>query len=443
MLLARKGYRVLVVDRAHFPSDTVSTHLVHAPGVAALERWGLRDRLVATRRPPIATYSFDLGPFVIRGTPQAADDVAVAYRPRRAILDKLLLDAAARAGADVREDFVVDELLVDHGQVVGIRGHGPTGARIEEHARIVVGRTAPILGSRRRSAPSATTKKPVLAVANYSYRSGFPVDDAEWMLRPGYGYGAFPTNHDLTMVLAAWPHASLQTIKRDIDGSYHRAVADAFGDRAAGARREERIIGSGVPNHFRIPYGPGWVLVGDAGYVKDPVTAQGITDAFLHAELCATAIDTALSGDQSYAYAMAAYHRKRHAEVAPIYDFTTQLATLEPPPPPLQQVLRSIAGNQPAMDQFASLFTGTVAPDGVLRGEPRRSARRAARRGVAAALNRDAGTPWVRHLASAGQLMASAWHRATSRGCAAVSKPLAAARKWSRAPCRSPRARAR
>ncbi len=165
------------------------------------------------------------------------------------------------------------------------------------------------------------------------------------------------------MVLAAWPHAQFHAVKQDIDGNYHRAIAGVFGDRLAGARREERIRGGGVPNHFRIPYGPGWVLVGDAGYVKDPVTAEGITDAFHDAELCATAIDTALSGDQSHAYAMAAYRRQRAARVGPLYDFTTRLATLEPPPPALQQLLGRIAGNQAAMDEFASLFAGTMAPD--------------------------------------------------------------------------------
>ncbi len=372
MLLARKGYRVLVVDRTHFPSDTVSTHLVHPPGVAALERWGLRDRLVATGCPPITTYAFDLGPFVIKGTPHAADGAGVAYCPRRTVLDKLLVDAAVQARAEVREGFVVDELLVDDDEVVGIRGHGPTGPSVDEHARVVVG--ADGAHSRVAGAVGAAHyhSKPVLAVAYYSYWSGFPVRDAQWVLRPGQGYGAFPTNDDLTMVLAAWPHAQFHAVKQDIDGNYHRAIAGVFGDRLAGARREERIRGGGVPNHFRIPYGPGWVLVGDAGYVKDPVTAQGITDAFHDAELCATAIDTALSGDQSHAYAMATYRRQRDARVGPMYDFTTQLATLEPPPPALQQLLGRIAGNQAAMDEFASLFAGTIAPDVFFEASPRR-----------------------------------------------------------------------
>jgi flavin-dependent dehydrogenase len=147
-----------------------------------------------------------------------------------------------------------------------------------------------------------------------------------------------------------------------------------FGDRLARAQ-QERIRAGGVPNRFRIPYGPGWVLVGDAGYLVDPVTAQGITDAFHDAELCATAIDTALSGDHSHAYAMAEYRRQRAARVGPMYDFTTQLATLEPPPPALQQLLGLVVDNQAAMDEFASRFAGTMAARRVLRGDSRRSAR--------------------------------------------------------------------
>ena len=104
MLLARKGYRVLVVDRATFPSDTVSTHIVHPLAIKALSRWGLLDRLTATNCPPIDTYAFDFGPFTIAGAP-GTEDAPVAYCPRRTVLDKLLVDAAAEAGAEVREAF--------------------------------------------------------------------------------------------------------------------------------------------------------------------------------------------------------------------------------------------------------------------------------------------------------------------------------------------------
>src|SRR4051795_2631495 len=120
MLLARNGHRVLMVDRAAFPSDTVSTHVLHAPAVAALRRWGLLDRVVATGCPPIEQYAVDFGPFTIRGTPHPVDGSSTAYAPRRTVLDKILVDAADEAGVEVRERFSVEEVLVEDGAVVGI-----------------------------------------------------------------------------------------------------------------------------------------------------------------------------------------------------------------------------------------------------------------------------------------------------------------------------------
>src|SRR6478735_12733026 len=113
MLLSRKGYRVLVVDRASFPSDTVSTHVIHAPGIAALRRWQLLDRVLATGCPPIDTYSFDFGPFTIAGTPRPVDGSSTAYAPRRTLLDKIIVDAAAEAGVEVRERFTVENVVFD------------------------------------------------------------------------------------------------------------------------------------------------------------------------------------------------------------------------------------------------------------------------------------------------------------------------------------------
>src|SRR3989440_8742570 len=138
MLLARKGYRVLVVDRATFPSDTLSTHVLHPPGAAALNRWDLLDQLTATGCPPIGTYAFDFGPFTIAGAP-GTDDSPVAYCPRRTVLDKLLVDAASGAGAEVREEFAVEDVVIEDDRVVGIRGHGKDGQTVTERANVVVG----------------------------------------------------------------------------------------------------------------------------------------------------------------------------------------------------------------------------------------------------------------------------------------------------------------
>src|SRR3712207_4608548 len=128
MLLARKGYRVLLLDKATFPSDTISTHHIHQPGVARLRRWGLLDRVRASNVPPTTAMRFDVGPFALTGTPPPAEGTAEAYAPRRKVLDKILVDAAAEAGAELREGFSVEGLTTDGGAVTGVRGRDRKGS---------------------------------------------------------------------------------------------------------------------------------------------------------------------------------------------------------------------------------------------------------------------------------------------------------------------------
>jgi 2-polyprenyl-6-methoxyphenol hydroxylase-like FAD-dependent oxidoreductase len=127
------------------------------------------------------------------------------------------------------------------------------------------------------------------------------------------------------------------------------------------ATRETRFVGTGdLPNYFRRPYGPGWALVGDAGYHKDPLTAQGISDAFRDAEELVAAPDAALSGRRGFNDAMARYQQARDQRVLPMYEFTCDLARLEPPAPELQRLLGAVQTSQAAMDQFVSVIAGTA-----------------------------------------------------------------------------------
>ena len=364
MLLARLGHRVLAVDRATFPSDTVSTHLIHPPGVAALRRWGLLDRVVATGCPPIHTYAFDLGPFTIAGAP-GTDAEPLAYAPRRTILDELLIDAAEEAGAEIWEAFTVDEVIVEEDRVTGIRGHGRGGDGASVRARVVVGAD----GFRSIVARAVDAKRyherPPLLAGYYTYWSGLPMDGrVEMYERPGRGFAAWPTNDDLTLVITGWPYREFEANRADVEGNYHKtlALAPDFADRLTGAKVEERIAGMAVPNFFRQPYGDGWALVGDAGYVKDFITGYGIQDAFRDAELCATAIHESLVGIRPYAGAMAVYHDARDVHALPRYEFTCELATLEPPPPDLVRLLSAIKGDRAAMDEFARLNAGVLSP---------------------------------------------------------------------------------
>jgi flavin-dependent dehydrogenase len=364
MLLARHGHRVLLVDRATFPSDTLSTLVIHAPGVAALRRWSLLDALAATGCPPIERYVFDFGPVVIDGSPHASDGISTAYAPRRTILDKLLLDAAAEAGAEVREGFLVDEIVVEGGTVVGIRGHGDDGAAIDASARVVIGADGWNSFVARAVGAERYHHKPVLANAFYGYWRGLNVDHLTTILRGDRGVAAIPTHDDLTLVLVGLPYADARAFRHDLQANYLAAfeLDPQWAERRCAATLEGRLAGGGVPNFFRQPYGPGWALVGDAGYTKDPITAQGITDAFHSAQWCATALHEAFTGTRSYDEAMRRYHQQRDTSVLPLYEFTTQLATLEPPPPEMQQLLAAIAGNHAAMNAFVSVTAGTLSP---------------------------------------------------------------------------------
>jgi 2-polyprenyl-6-methoxyphenol hydroxylase-like FAD-dependent oxidoreductase len=364
MLLARAGHRVLVVDQAEFPSDTLSTHMIHIPGVAVLKRWGLLDQVIASGCPPVERYSFDFGPFTIAGRPKPEDGSTQGYAPRRTILDAILVDAARAAGAEVREAFSVSSVVVEDGTVTGIRGRGPDGVEVVERARVVVGADGRNSHVARAVSPEEYNTRPKLQWSYYSYFSGLPVDGFEATIRPDRGWAAIPTNDDLTLLVVGWPFAEAPAYKSDVEANFLRTLelSPGFAARVAKATRVEPFSGASVPGFFRRPYGPGWALVGDAGYNKDPITAQGISDAFHDAELCAGALDASLSGRQPFDEAMAAYHQARDNRVLPLYEFTCQLATMEAPPPEMQHLLGAVHGNQEAMDDFVSITAGTVSP---------------------------------------------------------------------------------
>ena len=364
MLLARKGYKVLVVDRARFPSDTISTHLVHPPGVAALTEWGLLDPLVATGCPGIDTYAYDFGPFTIAGAP-GTDEAPFAYAPRRTVLDELLVDAASAAGAEIRQEFTVTDVMIEDGRVAGIRGHRKGEPAVAVGARVVIGADGYHSCVARLVRPAQYNEKPPLQVSYYTYVSGLPMAGRfEVYLRPGRGFAAWPTNDDLTVVIGGWPRSELAANRKDIEASFTATLelVPDFAARYHAGTRETRFVGQSLASFMRKPFGPGWALVGDAGYTKDFITSLGISDAFRDAELCATALDEALSGTRPFADAMADYQSERDRRSLPFYEFTAQLATLQPPPPELQQILSAVHGDQEAMDAFARVGGALTSP---------------------------------------------------------------------------------
>jgi 2-polyprenyl-6-methoxyphenol hydroxylase-like FAD-dependent oxidoreductase len=363
MLLARAGHRVLLVDRASFPSDTMSTHLVHPPGIAALERWGLLGELVASGCPPIGSYRIDFGPLAIEAAPLPAGGVATAYAPRRTVLDTLLVDAAVAAGAELREGCTVTEVLTEGGVVTGVSTRSADGSDTTERAAVVVGADGLHSTVARAVGAERYHEQPTLEASYYTYWSGLETGGFEGYIRPERSWAAFPTHDDLTVVIVGWPRREFDVNRGDVEGNYLRMfeMAPEFAERVRSATRAARFVGTGdLPNFYRTPFGPGWALVGDAGYHKDPLTAQGISDAFRDAELLADALHRVFEGDQPYERALAGYQRARDEATLPLFELTCQLASMAPPPPPMQALLGALPGNPEAAAGFVSAIAGTL-----------------------------------------------------------------------------------
>jgi flavin-dependent dehydrogenase len=265
------------------------------------------------------------------------------------VLDTILLEAAVEAGAELREGCTVEDVLTDGDRVTGIRCSAEGGSPVTEAASIVIG------GDGRHSVVARAVQapeynaKPPLGCWYYAYWSGVPVEGPELYSRPGRAFGPIPTNDGLVCLPVAWTHNEFQQYRADIEGNYLKTLelAPGLAERVRQGKREERFVGTAdLPNFFRKPSGPGWALVGDAGYHKDPITAQGISDAFRGAETLAEALDAGFSGREPLEAALARLERKRDEEAMPMYEFTCQLATLEPPPPVMQQLFTALHGTK-------------------------------------------------------------------------------------------------
>ena len=365
MLLARRGYRVLLVDKATFPSDTISTHVIWPHGAAVLDRWGLLERLAATGCPPIGLdMVFDVGPFALKGGVFDANAGRGGFCPRRTILDKLLVEAAVESGVELREGFVVEDLVRDGDRVAGIKGRSLAGGgAVAERATVVIGADGVhSLIAKSVDAPEYDVIPP-LATFYYSYFSGFDATDIEQHIRDHDGAACFPTHDGLMTIVGVWSSARFKEIRADIDGSFTKLFASmpSVADRMTRARREEKWVGTaGMPNYFRRPYGPGWALVGDAGYDKDPITAQGISDAFIDAEQLTEALHAGFSGQRPLDEALAAWHARRDERTKPMYGLTCEFAKMQPPPPQMQALFGALHRNQQATNQFFSAITGAL-----------------------------------------------------------------------------------
>jgi flavin-dependent dehydrogenase len=259
MLLARKGYRVLLVDRSTFPSDTLSTHIVWATGVTRLARWGLVDRVAASNCPSIDTVTFDVGDFALRGAPPAADGITRWFAPRRTVLDAILVEAAVEAGAEFRDGFGVHELLREDGRVTGIRGATTSGPMVSEAAHIVIGADGLHSVVARAVRAEPYDAKPARACWYYTYWSGVQAAGVEYYARPGRAFGIVPTNDGLACIPVAWTHDEFPAYRASIETNYMKTLelAPEFAERVRRGKREERFYGTAdVPHYLRRSYGP-------------------------------------------------------------------------------------------------------------------------------------------------------------------------------------------
>jgi flavin-dependent dehydrogenase len=257
----------------------------------------------------------------------------------------------------------VRELVTDGERVVGIRGRAAGGAMVTEKARIVIGADGlRSLVARSVQAPTYNVQ-PTFTCAYYSYWSDVSIQDAELYPRAGRMILAAPTNDGQTITIVYWPSAAFREVRSDIEGNFLKALdlAPGLAERVRSGTRIEPFRGTAkLPNLYRKPHGPGWALVGDAGYHKDPITAQGISDAFRDAELLAGAIDEGLSGRHTLEDALADYERRRNEASLPLFEITCQFATLQPPSPEQQQLFAALRDDQEQTDPFLGTVVGTV-----------------------------------------------------------------------------------
>jgi flavin-dependent dehydrogenase len=364
MLLARKGYRVLLVDKSTFPSDMpLSTHWAHQPAIERLRTWGLLPNLLASGCPPIQVYNWDIGPFKLRGAPQPAGETKDSYAPRRKVLDQVLVDGAIKAGADLREGVDIEGLLSEDGKITGVRGRTRAGTAVEERATIVIGADGMESKVARWVQAPSYREEPARNGQLFTYWSGVPFDGMEFWPSAGRAVFGFPTNDGLTLIAAGWSIDQFPAMRARGEEAYLDTIAEiapSLRERLALGRREAGFIAATVDGYFRRPYGPGWALVGDAGYKKDPCTASGITDAFRDAEFLVEAVDAGLAGRRPLDEALADYEQRRNEAAMAHYEFTTQLASLDPPPPEMQQIFLACSRDAGAASQLFGVVAQTV-----------------------------------------------------------------------------------
>ncbi len=325
MLLARQGRSVLVVDPAQRGRDTLSTHALMRGAVLQLHRWGLLDAVRAAGTPAIRTTTFHYAGESVAIPIKPEGGVDALYAPRRTVLDPILVDAAADAGAEVAWGHALVDVLRDgSGRVRGARIADAARRTVEVSADLVIGADGVRSRVARLVEARAERTSPHAAATVFGYWEGLDLDGFHWHYDVGASVGAIPTNHGETCVFVALPPEALvgggEGLK-ELFFSVLRSLAPELAARMHAARRVSKLRGfAGIPGHLRRSTGPGWALVGDAGYFRDPITAHGITDALRDAEILARAVeDDDLDG----------YQEARDGLARELMEITDRIAALD------------------------------------------------------------------------------------------------------------------
>jgi flavin-dependent dehydrogenase len=329
LLLARAGLRVLVVDPQPRGRDTLSTHALMRGGVLQLRRWGLLDAVRAAGTPAVHTTTFHYPDERIDIPIKPADGVDALYAPRRTVIDPILARAAERAGALVVHGVAVSDLLRDQdGRVRAVVISGPDLAPVLAKADLVIGADGIHSKIARLAAAPVLRTMPHAAAAIYGHWPGLRVEGYHWRFGPGLGTGVIPTNDGITCVFASLPTDRFRAAPPgSIRELYHEAIRalDPEMDAALSQVEEDVKIRAfaGVPGFIRQSAGPGWALVGDASYFRDPLTAHGMTDALRDAEYLARAV---LSAD---AQTLLHWQTDRDEQVTAFMEITDRICSFE------------------------------------------------------------------------------------------------------------------
>lgn len=336
MLLARAGARVALVDRGRRGSDTLSTHGLMRAGVLQLSRWGLLDRLGWVGTPPIrrTVFHFADGEQVSVSIKRRAG-VDALYAPRRYLIDRILVDAAEDAGADVLHGTTVTSLLRDSsGRVRGVSGHDADASRIRIEAHMTIGADGVRSAVAAQAGATVLRQGSTASAVLYRYVDRLPTDGYEWGYGVGAAAGLIPTNDAKTCVFVATTPTRMRQLRRSgVEHAFSallRSASPSLHDRVRAAVPSSPMRGwAGLPGFVRRSWGPGWALVGDSGYFKDPITAHGMTDALRDAELLSDQILRLHGGVVPEAIALSTYQQTRDRLSSDLLAATEEVAAYD------------------------------------------------------------------------------------------------------------------